>query len=163
MRDFAKYFKAITVVVKMSRLTGPVTSNLTDDMNIKQGHKDFFYESKFCFLFFNLPAPFHSLHRSLHLFEHMALEPELGNTLSPSCLSHFLTPLSQPRPVPPETTANEGLALTNQISTTWGQSLEGDTLISERVPPAAMTVKAKQELWSDPLKFTRKSLKCLTA
>ena len=70
---------------------------------------------------------------------------------------------SQPRPVPPETTANEGLALTNQTSTTWGESLEGDTLISEQVPPTAMTVEAKQELWSDPLKFTRKSLKCLTA
>lgn len=39
----------------MSRLTGPVTSNLTDDMNVKQGHKGFFYEPKFCFLFFFLP------------------------------------------------------------------------------------------------------------
>lgn len=75
-------------------------------------------------------------------------------------LSHFPT---HPLPVPPETTANEGLALNNQTSTTWGQSLEGDTSISEVVPPTAMTVNAKQELRSDPLKFTRKSLKRLPA
>jgi hypothetical protein len=36
--------------VKISRLTGPATFNLTDDMNIKQGYKDFFMSLNSFFL-----------------------------------------------------------------------------------------------------------------
>lgn len=36
-----KYFKAIALVVKITRLTGPVTSHLSEDVDAEQGRADF--------------------------------------------------------------------------------------------------------------------------